>query len=260
VRGEGPAAAFRLDGQVAVVTGASAGLGAMAARALAAAGCAVVCAARRTHLLDRVVDDITRAGGRAIARPADLRDPAHAEALVAAATDAYGRLDGVVLNAATATGAPAEAEPAEAFADVLAVNVTAQMRLAAAAARAMIPRGGGWMILMSSILGRRAGSGAGVAAYCASKGAVEQLTRELARQWAPRGIRVNALAPGYFPTELNAPMVAAPGRLEKLISATPMGRPGEEADIAGAFVFLAAPASRFITGQVLGVDGGMAVW
>jgi NAD(P)-dependent dehydrogenase (short-subunit alcohol dehydrogenase family) len=116
------------------------------------------------------------------------------------------------------------------------------------------------MIAMSSILGRRAGTGAGVAAYAASKGAVEQLVRELGRQWAGHGIRVNALAPGYFPTAMNAPMVATPERLQAILARTPMGRAGAPEDLAGAAVFLASPAAGFITGQVLAVDGGMSCW
>ena len=119
---------------------------------------------------------------------------------------------------------------------------------------------GGWMILMSSILGRKAGTGPGVAAYVASKIAVEGLTRELARQWAPHGIRVNALAPGYFPTEMNAPMTRDPGRREALLARTPMGRSGEPEDLVGPALFLAGEASRFVTGHVLPVDGGMACW
>jgi hypothetical protein len=119
---------------------------------------------------------------------------------------------------------------------------------------------GGWVILQSSILGRRAGTGPGVAAYTASKGAVEQLTRELARQWARHGIRVNALAPGYFPTEMNAPMVAGPGRLEAILGRIPMGRAGDADDLTGVVAFLASDAARYVTGQVLAVDGGMGVW
>lgn len=251
---------FSLTGQAALVTGASAGLGAIMAEALAAAGCAVLVSSRRAAPLDALAGRIVQAGGRAAAHPADVRDPAHAEALVARALAEFGRLDGVVLNAGVATQGPAAEEDIAAFADVLEVNVTAQVRLAAACARAMIPAGGGWMITLSSVLGHRAGTGAGVAAYCASKGAVEQLTRELARQWAPHGIRVNALAPGYFPTEMNAPMVADPGRRAQLVARTPLGRMGEPADLAGVVVFLAAPAARFVTGQVLGVDGGMSAW
>lgn len=248
-------------GQAAIVTGASAGLGRIMARGLAGAGCALVLAARRADRLEELATEVTDAGGRALAHPADLRDPGHAEELVEAALSAYGRLDGVVLNAATATLAPAEAEDPEAFADVLAVNVTAQAALAGAAARAMIAAGrGGWMVLMSSILGRKAGTGPGVAAYVASKIAVEGLTRELARQWAPHGIRVNALAPGYFPTEMNAPMTADPGRRQALLDRTPMGRAGEPEDLVGPLLFLAGPGARFVTGHTLPVDGGMSCW
>ncbi len=253
-------AMFRLDGQAAIVTGASSGLGQIAARALAGAGCAVVLTARRAPELAALADEIAAAGGRAVACAADVRDPGHAEALVDRARAAFGRLDGVVLNAGMAVHGPGEAEDLDAFAEVMEVNVTAQMRLAAACARAMIPAGGGWMITLSSILGRRAGTGQGVAAYCASKGAVEQLTRELARQWAPHGIRVNCMAPGYFPTPMNAVLIGDPERRAALLSRTPMGRTGDPEDLAGVVVFLAAPASRFVTGQVLGVDGGMAVW
>ncbi len=250
-----------LDGRAAIVTGASAGLGEIMARGLAAAGCGVVIAARREDRLAAVAEGITAAGGRAVAHPADLRDPGHAEALVSACMHAFGRVDGVVLNAAAATVAPAESEDPEAFADVLQVNVSAQAALAAAAARAMIAAGdGGWMILMSSILGRKAGTGPGVGAYVASKIAVEGLTRELARQWAPHGIRVNALAPGYFPTEMNAPMTADPGRRDALLARTPMHRAGEPEDLVGPLLFLATDASRFVTGHTLPVDGGMSCW
>jgi NAD(P)-dependent dehydrogenase (short-subunit alcohol dehydrogenase family) len=252
---------FRLDGQAAIVTGASSGLGQIIARGLAEAGCALVLAARRQGPLQALAEEISGGGGRALAAAADLRDPGHAERLVERAGDAYGRLDGVVLNAGVSAMGPAEREDPAAFADVLAVNVAAQMRLAAAAARAMIGAGGGgWMIGLSSILGRRAGTGAGVAAYVASKWAIEGLVRELARQWAPHGVRVNAIAPGYFPTALNAPLVANPERLAQLLARTPMGRAGAPEDLAGVAVFLASPAARFVTGQSLAVDGGMSCW
>jgi NAD(P)-dependent dehydrogenase (short-subunit alcohol dehydrogenase family) len=256
-----PGRRFSLVGQAAVVTGASSGLGEMMAAALADAGCAVLLAARRRAELDRVAGAIAAGGGRAVVRPADLRDPGHAQELVEAALAAYGRIDGVVLNAATSTISPAEAEDPAAFDDVVRVNVGAQAALAGAAARAMIAADrGGWMILMSSILGRRAGTGPGVAAYVASKLAVEGLTRELARQWAPHRIRVNALAPGYFPTEMNAPMTADAGRREALLARIPLGRAGGPGDIAGPVVFLASAAAAYVTGQVLPLDGGMSCW
>jgi NAD(P)-dependent dehydrogenase (short-subunit alcohol dehydrogenase family) len=252
---------FSLEGQAAIVTGASSGLGAIIADALADAGCAVVLAARREAELRAGAERIAARGGRALARRADLRDPGHAEELVETALDAFGRLDGVVLNAGASAMGPAESEDLAAFADVLAVNVTAQMALAAAGARAMIAAGrGGWMIAQSSILGRRAGSGPGVAAYTASKGAIEQLIRELARQWAPHGIRVNGLAPGFFPTAMNAPMVADEGRLAQLVGRIPLGRVGAPEDLAGVAVFLASPAASYLTGQVITLDGGMTCW
>lgn len=247
-----------LDGQAAIVTGASSGLGVIIARALVECGASVVIAARRGDRLTRVAEDL---GPSATPVVCDVREPGHAEVLVEACLERFGRLDGVVANAGVAGGGPAEIESPEAFGEVMTANVTAVANLLGSAARHMIGAGsGGWMILQSSILGRRAGTGPGVAAYTASKGAIEQLTRELARQWAPHGIRVNALAPGYFPTEMNATMVAGPGRLEYLLSRIPLGRAGEPEDLAGVVAFLASDAARYVTGQVLPVDGGMSVW
>ena len=252
---------FRLDGQAAIVTGASEGLGRIIAGGLAEAGCGLVLAARTEERLREAAGAITAAGGSAVAHPCDVAAPGHADALVAACRERYGRVDGLVLNAGTATLCPAETEDMAEFTRVMDVNLTAVMRLASAGAAAMIDAGtGGWIITMSSILGRRAGTGGGVAAYSASKAAVEQLTRELARQWAPHGIRVNCIAPGFFPTALNAPMVASPERLAAMLARTPMSRAGEPADLTGVAVFLACPASRFVTGHVLACDGGMEVW
>lgn len=247
--------------RAAIVTGGSSGLGAIIARGLAAQGCAVVIAARRADRLRQLAAEITDEGGHVLAVACDVRDPGHADRLVDACCSTFGRIDGVVANAGIAGGGPAEDHDPAGFVEVLTVNVEAVANIAASAARAMIAdRHGGWVILQSSILGRRAGTGPGVAAYAASKGAVEQLTRELARQWAPNGIRVNALAPGYFPSEMNAPMVATPGRLEALISRIPMGRAGEPDDLTGVVAFLASDAARYVTGQIIAVDGGMSAW
>lgn len=250
-----------IQGQAAIVTGASSGLGVIIARGLAARGCSVVIAARRVDPLRQLAAEITAGGGRVLAVPCDVRDPAHAGLLVDACRTTFGQVDGLIANAGIAGGGPAEHHDSTRFAEVMAVNVEAAANLAAAGARAMIDaRRGGWVILQSSILGRRAGTGPGVAAYTASKGAIEQLTRELARQWAPHGIRVNALAPGYFPSEMNAPMVAAPGRLEAILGRIPMGRAGRPEDLTGVVAFLASDAARYVTGQILAVDGGMSVW
>ena len=255
------AASFRLDGQAAIVTGASSGLGRIMAAALAEAGAAVLLTARREVELRALAEEIAARGGRAEVEVADLRDPTHAERLVGRAHEAFGRVDGVVLNAGVSTLAPAEREDMDAFDDVVAVNLGAQMRLAAAAARIMVAAGrGGWVIAMSSIRAVRAGTGPGVAAYAASKAGLEHLVRELARQWARHDVRVNAIAPGYFPTAMNAPMTADPGRSEAILARTPLGRAGEPEDLAGVVVFLASPAARFLTGQTLRVDGGMSVW
>jgi NAD(P)-dependent dehydrogenase (short-subunit alcohol dehydrogenase family) len=251
---------FDIAGQAVIITGASSGLGRIMARGFAAAGCDLVITARRAAALDELSEEIRGDGGKAVVHPADVRDPTHAEDLVRVAQDEFGRLDGVVLNAGTATVAPAQDEALEDFATVMDVNVTAPMRLAQAAARMMIPRGGGWLITLSSILGNRAGTGGGVSGYTASKGAIEQLTRELARQWAPHGIRVNALSPGFFPTEMNAAMAATPERLEAMVARIPLGRSGEPQDLVGVAIFLASPAARYVTGHSLAVDGGMSAW
>ncbi len=252
---------LRLDGQAAVVTGASEGLGAIMARALADQGCAVLLAARRERELVAVTRTITAAGGRAAHIVADVRDPAHAGALVDACADRFGRIDGIVANAGITDARPAEDHDSVRFDEVLHVNVTAVAELCAAAARRMTADDrGGWMILLSSIVARRAGTGQAITAYTASKAAIDALTRELARLWAPRGIRVNAISPGVFPTTMNAQMFATPERRERMLARVPLGHLGEPADLAGPVAFLASDAARYVTGQVLGVDGGMDVW
>ena len=251
---------FDVSGQVVIITGASSGLGAMMARGFADAGCSLILAARREKQLAAVADAVAESGGQVRAVSCDVRDGGHGALLVGHALEHFGRLDGVVLNAGIATMGPAEAEPIDDFARVMEVNVTAQMRLAKEAAQAMITGAGGWMITLSSILGRRAGTGGGLAGYTSSKGAIEQLTRELARQWAPHGIRVNSLSPGVFPTPMNEPMMANPEREEQIRQRIPIGRFGEPQDIVGAALFLASPAAAYITGHVLAVDGGMSAW
>ena len=253
---------LRLDGQAAVITGGSAGLGIIMCRALVEQGAAVLIAARREEPMRALAAELAEAGGRVAHRVSDVRDPSHAEDLVAECVRRFGRIDGVIANAGVADSFPAAEHDSARFDDVLSVNVTAGAALAGVLADRLIAQERpGWVILLSSILGRRAGTtAAGVSAYAASKGAVEQLTRELARQWGPHGIRVNALAPGVFQTDMNRAMIGTPERRARTIARIPQGRLGEPEDLAGAVAFLASDAARYVTGQILPVDGGMSIW
>ena len=246
---------FRLDGKVAIVTGASSGLGAEAARRMAEAGAKVALAARRTEKLDPLRTEIEDLGGRAIAIRADVTDPAECEAVVSQTVAAYGRLDALVNNAGVGAAVPATRETPEQFRRVLDVNLFGAYWMAQAAARAM--SSGGSIVNISSVLGMTT-AGLPQAAYSASKAGLIGLTRDLAQQWTGRkGIRVNALAPGYFATEMTAEY--APGYLDSLLPRMLCGRQGRLDELAAAVIFLASDASSYVTGVVLPVDGGFTV-
>ena len=247
-----PAALFRLDGRVALVTGASSGLGARFARVLHAAGARVVVAARREERLAALVDELPGT----VAVPCDVADDADRVALVAQALEAHGRLDVLVNNAGIGDVVPALDETMEHFDAVMDVNVGAVFRLAQLVAPAMIDQGEGSIVNIASILGLVASAPIPQASYAASKGAVVNLTRELGCQWARKGVRVNAIAPGWFPSEMTTVMFTDEASQRFLERNAPMARGGEEHELDGALVYLASSASSYVTGQVLTVDGG----
>lgn len=246
---------FRLDGKVAVVTGASSGLGAASAVALAEAGADVVLAARRADILAKVAAEVEATGRKALPVPTDVTDPAACTSLVQAALDAFGHIDVLLNSAGIAYAAPASRDSVEDFRGLIDVNVSAVYWMSQACGRVMAR--GGSIINLSSIIGL-ASLGIPQTAYAASKTAIVGITRDLAQQWTGRkGIRVNAVAPGYFDTEMME--TYSPDRT-RLFEMVPAGRLGEPMECAAAVVFLASDAASFVSGAVLSVDGGLSTW
>ncbi|MEQ6903344.1 3-oxoacyl-ACP reductase family protein [Nocardioides sp. YIM 152588] len=246
---------FRLDGKVAVVTGASSGLGVSFARALAEAGADVALGARRVDRLAETEKLVTDAGRRAISVGTDVADPDSCTALVTAAMEAFGRVDILVNNAGIGTAVPATRETPDQFRQVIDVNLNGCYWMAQACGRVMQP--GSSIINISSVLGITT-AGLPQAAYAASKAGLNGMTRDLAQQWTGRkGIRVNSIAPGFFVSEMTDGY--PPGYLEQQQARIPMGRKGDPAELAATVVFLASDAAGYITGQTLPVDGGMTI-
>lgn len=242
---------FRLDGRQALVTGASSGIGFAAAVALAEAGAEVTMAARREGPLQKAVDEVTAAGFRARALPLDITDLAATEAAVAA----EGPFDVLVNAAGLARHAPAlETTPTD-YDAVADVNLRAAYFLTRAVARRLIDAGRpGSLINVSSQMGHVGGIDRAV--YCATKHALEGMTKAMAIEWGPRGIRVNTLCPTFVRTPLAEPTLAIPERRRWIEEKIKLGRVGEVEDIMGAVVFLASDASALMTGAALLIDGG----
>ncbi len=243
---------FRLDGQVAIVTGASSGLGVRFARVLHAVGARVVLAARRVERLEELADELDGS----IAVRADLASEDDRELLVRTTLERCGRLDVLVNNAGIGAAMAVEDEPLERFRDAMEINVTALWHLAKLSAPTMIDHGGGAIVNVASMLGHVASAPIKQAHYVASKGAVVNLTRELAVQWARKGIRVNALCPGWFPSEMTADMDGDEASERFVAQNSPIPRMGHEHELDGALLLLSSPAGTFLTGQSIIVDGG----
>jgi hypothetical protein len=244
---------FSLDDRVALVTGASSGLGERFARFLQGAGATVIAAARR---LDRL-QTLAASSDQIHARACDVGDADQIRALIDGIVAEHGRIDVVVNNAGTADSASALKQHDDEFAHVLAINLVAPYLISKYAAQAMIAaHGTGAIINIASILGQRGSAIATQTGYAASKGGIESLTRSLAAQWARHGIRVNALAPGWFETEMTAEMFASDQATSWVAGRTPLGRHGREGELDGPLLLLASDAGSYITGQTLIVDGG----
>jgi NAD(P)-dependent dehydrogenase (short-subunit alcohol dehydrogenase family) len=247
--------AFRLDGKVAVVTGASSGLGVAFAQALAEAGADVALGARRVDRLQETKALVEAAGRRAITVATDVSKPEDCTALVEAAVAELGAVDVLVNNAGVGTAVPATRETPEQFRDVIDINLNGAYWMAQACGRVMRP--GSSIINISSVLGITT-AGLPQAAYAASKAGLNGLTRDLAQQWTGRkGIRVNSIAPGFFASEMTDQY--PPEYLEMMKFRILSGRTGDPKELAATVVFLAGDGAGYITGQTLPVDGGLTV-
>jgi NAD(P)-dependent dehydrogenase (short-subunit alcohol dehydrogenase family) len=246
---------FRLDGKVAIVTGASSGLGVAFAEGLADAGADLVLGARRAERLEQTKTSVDSRGRRALAVATDVVDPDQCQALVDAAMAQFGRVDVLVNNAGIGTAVPATRETPDQFRAVVDLNLNGCYWMAQACGRVMQP--GSSIVNISSVLGLTT-AGLPQAAYSASKAGLIGLTRDLAQQWTGRkGIRVNAIAPGWFESEMTD--TYPDGYVDQMKARIPMGRVGDPREIAATLVWMVSEAGGYVTGQTLAVDGGVTI-
>jgi gluconate 5-dehydrogenase len=246
---------FELRGRVALVTGGSRGLGLQIAKGLGEMGAKIAVSARKAHELAAAKEELAAEGIEALTVVNDLSKPEQIPSLVSAVVDHFGGIDILVNNAGATWGARAEDHPLEGWNKVMALNATGVFALSQAVAKScFIPKRSGNIIVVASTAALRTGMHMHAAAYFASKAAALHLTRALACEWGPYGIRVNAICPGFFPSKMASGLLST---IEpEVIARTPLGRIGGDTDLQGAAVFLASDASRHVTGQYIAVDGG----
>jgi gluconate 5-dehydrogenase len=251
---------FDLTGKTAIVTGGGSGIGRDMAQALAEAGSNVVLCARKVERCEQAAGELAALGVRTLGLRCDVRDPEEVQAVVERTTQELGRIDILVNNAGTAWGAAPEDVPLEGWQKVIDVNLTGVFLFAQAAGRTMIADGGGGKIVNIASVAGLGGAPAEVAnaiPYHASKGGVIAFTRDLACKWARHGINVNAIAPGWFPSDMSRLVLE---RSPQVVERIPLQRFGGPDDLKGAILFLASAASDYVTGHTLVVDGGQSAW
>jgi NAD(P)-dependent dehydrogenase (short-subunit alcohol dehydrogenase family) len=246
---------FDLNGKVAIVTGGSIGLGRQMAEALAEAGADLVLCARKKERCDRAAKELEALGADTLALGCDVKKPEDVQAVVDRTVERFGRLDILINNAGTSWGAPVEEMTLEQWNKVIETNLTGTFLFSQAAGKVMVRQKSGKIINITSVAGIH-GAPASFQAigYHASKGGVIAFTKDLACKWGQHNIQVNAIAPGWFPTNMSAVVIER--NRETFLKRLPLGRFGGENDLKGAAVFLASAASDFVTGHVLVVDGG----
>ena len=250
---------FDLSGRTAIVTGGSAGLGRQMAEGLAEMGANLVLCARKKERCEQAAQELSALGVKMLALACDVRNPTDIQHVVESAAAAFGRIDILINNAGASWGAPVEEMKLEHWNKVIETNLTGTFLFAQAVAKIMIPQRGGKIINIASVAGLR-GSPPEMQAvgYQASKGGIITLTKDLACKWAQHNIHVNAIAPGWFPTDMSGVVIER--NKEALRKRIPLGRFGGPHDLKGAAIFLASAASDFVTGHVLVVDGGQSAW
>mgnify|MGYP001032599726 CR=1 FL=1 len=247
---------FDIKGQTAVVTGASSGLGVVFAESLAEHGTNLVIAARRFDRLVKVADELAgRFGVKVVPVKTDVSQEEQVIQMVNTAVEEFGSLEILVNNAGVASLSPSVDMSVDEWKHVLDINLTGVFLCARTAAREMVKKNYGKIVNIASIYGA-VGDIFPTAPYYASKGAVINLTRALAIEWAPYHVNVNAIAPGFFPSEMTAPIYRDEKTMKYILSRTPLGRTGEPLDLKAALTYLVSPASNYVTGQTLFVDGG----